>query len=188
LRLVVRAAVLSAVARAALPEITVTANTADTIHIMMVGVEDQYMGCAFGADQMMADSYAIIVKRDGSVIEQKLADHDPGETLSESIDVVSNTVDGGMRTVMLTRPMTGTTSDHFTFQAGEINMLRATGEDNWPSYHAERQPSVFTLAPYSGVSTGPGGDNSATSNDARPARVGGGVAALLAAVVVFAAS
>ena len=64
----------------------------------------------------MADlPYAIIVSGE-SVMEVNLANHAGGSNLTQTVKVVSNTVDkDGKRTVVMTRAMTGASAQYYSF-------------------------------------------------------------------------
>jgi hypothetical protein len=97
---------------------------ADLATITIVGPNHKWFGVAFGTStmciHMQADEcpdggpYAIVVS-DNEVTERRLDFHGPGRILSSSVTVVSNSVAGENRTVVLTRPMEGATSNHYTF-------------------------------------------------------------------------
>ena len=54
----------------------------------------------------MADRpYAIVVDGSGKVTEHMLGDHVAGTVLQASVKIVSNTVESGIRTVVLTREL-----------------------------------------------------------------------------------
>ena len=89
-------------------------NTA-TIVLTLTGPSKVWYGVAFNAAAMKDQPYAIIVDGDGKVTERKLADHGPGTELSSSLKVVSSSVEDGVRTVIVSRPVTGASKDHFTF-------------------------------------------------------------------------
>ena len=61
--------------------------------------------------------YTIVVEggATSTVSERKLAKHAPGTLINTSVIVVSNTVVGGTRTVVMTRALKGLTPDHYTF-------------------------------------------------------------------------
>lgn len=93
--------------------------------------------------------YALIVDGKGAVTERKLANHGPGTVLTPSVTVVSSTAAGGRRTVVLTRNVTGATSDHYSIPktAGEINLITAIGNSVEIAYHASRTGAKFVLLP-----------------------------------------
>jgi hypothetical protein len=66
--------------------------------------------------------YAVVVDGAGKVSEHKLADHSGGTVLSASVKVVSSTVVNGKRTVVLTHPLHGATTQHYTFDPSQTQM------------------------------------------------------------------
>jgi hypothetical protein len=103
--------------------VTVDLDT-DLATITIVGPNDRWFGVAFGTStmciHMQSDEcpaggpYAIVVSED-IVTERKLDFHGPGRIIPKSVSVISNSVARGNRTVVLTRPLKGATSNHYTF-------------------------------------------------------------------------
>ena len=117
-----------------------------------------WFGTAFGARAMADQPWTIVVDGHGSVTERKLGNHEPGSQLEASITVVSNEVAGATRTVVLSRPLQGTTADYFTFSLAEedatVPILVAYGSSPSFSYHKDKTPAKLTLAPVSGTGAG----------------------------------
>ncbi|CAB9523806.1 Stress up-regulated Nod 19 [Seminavis robusta] len=102
--------------------------------LTLVGPADAWFGMALGTDTMCneawegdecpetgAGPYAIIVSGD-SVQERNLAFHGKGVILPPSIKVISNTVEGGNRTVVITRSLQGADDRYFSFDSrGALN-------------------------------------------------------------------
>ena len=64
----------------------------------------------------MADKpYTIVVDGAGAVTERTLGDHVAGAVLQPTVRVVSNTVSGGRRTVVMQRPLAGASAAHHSF-------------------------------------------------------------------------
>lgn len=116
-----------------------TANTKDgQATITMVGPADRWFGMGFGAltmcRHMEADEcqgggpYAIIVY-DDHIEERHLALHGPGIVLPSTLTVVSNTVAGGNRTVVVKRALTMDDEEYYSFDAGEptLDVILARG-------------------------------------------------------------
>lgn len=92
--------------------------------ITLSGPASAWFGVGFGADSMClhmdgdecpeGGPYAVIVSGD-VVVERKLELHGPGSKLEPSIAVASNTAEGGVRTVVLTRALKGKSARHFSF-------------------------------------------------------------------------
>jgi hypothetical protein len=88
--------------------------------------------------KVMADTpYTIVVLGNGSVQERRLADHLEGTLLPPSVTVVSNSVTGGLRTVVLTRKLAGASPLHYTFDPSAllISFINAIGSTPSLSYH-----------------------------------------------------
>ena len=87
---------------------------------------------------MSDNPYAIIIDGSGTVTEMKLGNHDGGQALSKSVQVVSNQVENGVRSVVLTRSFKGQTADHYTFDPSStstIPILTASGKASNYAYH-----------------------------------------------------
>jgi len=98
----------------------------------------------------MADMpYAVVVDGTGDVSERRLKNHDPGTLLKSSITVRSNKVVGGVRTVVMTRPITGISSQHYSFPTtpGTINFINAIGSKPTISYHKQRTAAKIAVVP-----------------------------------------
>mmetsp|Transcript_93093 Transcript_93093/g.300923 ORF Transcript_93093/g.300923 Transcript_93093/m.300923 type:complete len:668 (+) Transcript_93093:475-2478(+) len=106
--------------------------------ITITGPAEVWFGVGLGASSMclhpQADEcpsggpYAIIVSG-SSVTEHKLDQHAPGVQLARSVHVKSIAVQGGERTVVVTRPLKGLTQRHFTFnpKADKLDFISAHG-------------------------------------------------------------
>ena len=71
--------------------------------LTLTGPPDKWFALALGSPHFdMADKpYTIVVDGKGNVQERKLGDHDPGQVLTASIRVLSNSVVDGHRQVLL---------------------------------------------------------------------------------------
>eukprot|EP00462_Mataza_sp_D1_P015332 CAMPEP_0175150732 /NCGR_PEP_ID=MMETSP0087-20121206/18060_1 /TAXON_ID=136419 /ORGANISM="Unknown Unknown, Strain D1" /LENGTH=727 /DNA_ID=CAMNT_0016436763 /DNA_START=67 /DNA_END=2250 /DNA_ORIENTATION=+ len=109
----------------------------NTILLTLQGPADKWFGVGFDAKQMVSAPYAIIVNGTGAIWEQKLDDHAPGKTLANSLTVVSNSVSNSIRTVLVSRTLTGKTQDHYTFEntLGSLDLIAASGSTGSFSYH-----------------------------------------------------
>jgi hypothetical protein len=100
--------------------------------ITVSGKDGVWFGVGFNATVMADQPYAIIVDGYGAVTERKLAEHDPGVQLENSLTVISNAVLAGIRTVVVERPLQGKDSDYYTFSMdvgsiNSINFINRTG-------------------------------------------------------------
>jgi len=111
--------------------------------ITISGPATKWFAVAFGTPNFaMADKpWTVVVDGKGNVEERKLGDHDPGQVLSSSVRVTSNTVVDGERTVVMSREFKGKTPDHFTFDASnsEISVITASGTGPSYAYHGPKQ-------------------------------------------------
>jgi hypothetical protein len=98
----------------------------------------------------MADlPYAIIVDGDGAISERKLANHGPGTELTATLQILSNNVVGGMRTVLLSRATVGLDENYFTIpsEPSALKLIVAIGDTTTISYHSKRDAAVIMLLP-----------------------------------------
>eukprot|EP00966_Prymnesium_polylepis_P308648 7132725-Prymnesium_polylepis.1 len=93
----------------------------------------------------MADAhYAIIVDGEGRVTERSLADHAPGAALPPSVTVVSSSVAGDRRTVVLTRAAQGKPYS-LPAAAGPLRLIAAVGSGAALAYHRARTGGALVL-------------------------------------------
>ena len=129
---------------------------ADLATITIVGPNDRWFGVAFGTStmciHMQSDEcpdggpYAIVVSED-SVTERKLDFHGPGQIIQNSVTVLSNSVSRGNRTVVLTRPLEGTTPNHYTFDLStrSLSIISARGCGLEFAQHCGHGPSELNF-------------------------------------------
>jgi len=113
----------------------------------MTGPADVWFGIGFNAQSMADLPYAIVVSGE-SVMEVDLANHAAGANLTQTIKVVSNTVTGTKRTVVMTRAMTGPSASYYSFdpvKQASINFIVAYGTSMTYGYHASKGASSMTL-------------------------------------------
>lgn len=127
--------------------------------ITLSGPSDAWFGVGFNAVVMSDQPYTIYANSSG-VFEQKLgtcgseAEHCPGDSLPGSIKVVSNTVNGDTRTVIVTRPLVGLSPKHYTFDPATkatINIITAAGMGQAFSYHKAHASAVISVTNPVGV-------------------------------------
>jgi len=122
--------------------------------IVLTGPSTVWFGVGFDATAMGDLPYAIIVDGKGNVTERKLGDHDPGTLLQPTqVRVVSNTVTGSLRTVVLSRAFKGATANHYTFNpsVGTLNLIHAVGQSVQLAFHKTRGASVLSMAAVDGA-------------------------------------
>eukprot|EP00755_Sulcionema_specki_P025739 Sspe_Gene.15803::Locus_5512_Transcript_1_1_Confidence_1.000_Length_6457::g.15803::m.15803 len=100
--------------------------------VTLSGPSDVWFGVGFGC-KVMLNCYAVIVDPPavgGVVRERFLGEHTWGTQLADSLTKVSSTVANGMHTVVLERPLSGTTASHYTFATSlsAINAIVAVGD------------------------------------------------------------
>ena len=124
------------------------------VTITLRGNASVWMGAAFGSTKM-ANAYAIVVEPTGATVkvtERKLGNHAPGNLLQTSLEVLSNSVTGDERTVVVRRPVKGLTRDHFDFEraasapSSGLQVLTARGAGPVLAQHVAKSGRVMTLA------------------------------------------
>ena len=122
---------------------------ASTATVTLTGPDQLWFGVGFFAQSMQDAPYSIIVDGHGAVTERRLVNHGPGSLLAASVNVTSNTVEGGKRTVVLTRPTVGPTKQHATFSMTqlEIPFITAIGSGAAFAYHQNKTAATLRLWP-----------------------------------------
>jgi|EP00945_MAST-04E_sp_MAST-4E-sp1_P004816 hypothetical protein len=114
--------------------------------IELSGPSTNWFAVAFNATIMADTPYAIVIDGHGAAEERRLGNHAPGNKLEEQmLTVVTNTVAGSTRTIVLTRATEGKDSDHYSFQnvAGrKLPVLLAHGASPTLSYHGPTRTSL----------------------------------------------
>jgi hypothetical protein len=123
-------------------------STADTATLTLTGPDSVWFGVGFGAQAMKDAPWAVIVDGTGKVTERKLSDQGQANILLKpSVTVVSTTVNAGLRTVVLTRPLKGATKDYYTFtlDAPKLPFINAVGSTPDFRYHKDKNLGDLTL-------------------------------------------
>jgi hypothetical protein len=121
-------------------------TAADLVTITLSGPPVVWFGTGFNATEMRG-TYVIIVDGEGNVMERVLGDHVPGVKVDDSVTLVSNTVVGRYRTVVLTRPLTGKTAAHYSFSATEttVPIIQAVGSTVGFRQHIRRAQHILLM-------------------------------------------
>lgn len=117
--------------------------------ISVTGPVGVWFGVGFNASAMKDAPWAVIVDGYGGVTERKLADQNPGVQLAPSVTVTANTTSGNTRTLVLSRPFKGKSSDYFSFSASltSLAFINAIGNGPTLAYHKIKTPSTIVLLP-----------------------------------------
>ena len=124
----------------------------DSAHISLSGPSAVWFSAGFGASDMDG-AYAIVVDGTGQVTERKLGNHLAGQQLKGSVTVVKSSVTDGVRSVTLSRPLQGATTDYFSFGLNDtsVKIISAVGSGPDLSYHKNKALSSLALLPASGT-------------------------------------
>lgn len=126
--------------------VTVTVRvTGINATITLSGNGSNWFGVGFNAKDMQDEPYAIIVEGGGEVSERKLANHAAGSLLPSSVTVLSNKLENGWRTVVISRAAKG--SPYFFSLATEtLLLISAVGSTPKFGMHKARTTGTLSLA------------------------------------------
>ncbi len=129
-------------------QVTITLdNSTNKATIVMEGPETKWYAIGFGNNQMNG-TYSIVI--DGGVpTERKLGNHSSGFVLTSSLTVNSNTINAGVRTVSVTRDLTGSSSDYYTFDynaLGDIDVIYGVGSSSSLKNHGSSNRTTTNLS------------------------------------------
>jgi len=106
--------------------------------ITITGPSNVWFGVGFNAKQMVDRPYTVVIDGNGLVTERRIDDHAPGTLLTPTqVRVLSNNVENGFRTVVLSREFKGVTSNHYTFDPKKLVLpfINAVGRTINFSHH-----------------------------------------------------
>mmetsp|Transcript_75614 Transcript_75614/g.105008 ORF Transcript_75614/g.105008 Transcript_75614/m.105008 type:complete len:440 (-) Transcript_75614:72-1391(-) len=142
-----------------LVNITVDIDPAkDLVTLTLQGPSDVWYGAGFGyhhvstggADpsvgvSMIGTNWTVVVLGDGTVMERKLGNHEAGTELPLTVNVTSNTVIDGTRTVVMTRTIAGASTDDFFFDpnANQLTFINAVGSGPYLMEHKMKSSGVL---------------------------------------------
>ena len=126
----------------------------DQATITLSGPDGVWFGVGLDASAMEDLPYAIIVNGSGEVMERKLANHNGGNQIQTSIAIASNTVNNGVRTLVLKRAMKGASKDHYSFNPAvqsSLPFISAIGSGPAFAYHKFKGASTLSYAALDGA-------------------------------------
>lgn len=128
--------------------LSIEGHTSNAIEITLTGPSNLWFGVGFNAAKMADSPYAIIVSGE-TITERKLVDHGPGTVLTQSVKIVSNTVVNNMRTVILSRDLTNSDDQYFSFPSNpsSIPFITAVGNSLTFGYHKNKASGTLFLLP-----------------------------------------
>ena len=137
-----------------------TKTSTGKVTITMSGPADAWFAVGFNAVVMSDSPWTLVVNATG-VTERKLgtcgseAEHCPGDALSPSVTVTSNSVENNVRTVVMTRAFAGASSKHYTFSMadGTINYIAAVGNNEVFAYHKVHTFGAVSVTSPAGTAT-----------------------------------
>ena len=113
--------------------------------IKLEGNASVWFAVGLDAKTMADQPYALVVDGTGKVTERRLGNRQPGTLLPPAVQIVSNRVSNGRRTVVLTRPLKGATAEHYSFSAtaDSIDFISAEGSGPVFACKCSRSLCVF---------------------------------------------
>lgn len=132
--------------------LSVTLDAANsTATITLTGPAGVWFGAGFGAHAMEDAPWTIIVDGQGAVSERKLGNHEAGQLLAPSVTVVRSSVTGGLRTVVVSRPLKGAGPAYYTFAVtatdASLPYIAAVGSTPDLQYHKAKVLGTLALVP-----------------------------------------
>lgn len=120
----------------------------DSVNIIITGPATVWHSVGFGASSMNG-TYCIVIDGNGNVTERRLGNHNGGSQLMSSISMSNTSVTSGVRTTLIKRLLTGTTTNHFTFPGNgdPVSVIWAYGGGPNFGSHAGRGGSLVTFNP-----------------------------------------
>lgn len=121
------------------------------VTITAEGPSAKYFSFGFNATFMSGGTYAIVYEGDGDILEKSLGTSSAGSTLASSLTLVSNSVTGSIRTVVVTRAIVGASGSYYTFptSAATVPFIYANGSGADYAYHGSTKgaSSLMTVLP-----------------------------------------
>jgi hypothetical protein len=126
--------------------------------ITLSGPADAWFAVGLDA-KVMSDAPYTLVANSSGVTERKIgtcgteAEHCPGDLLAPSVTVLSNSVQAGVRTLVLSRAFAGATKEHYTFDPAAVatlSFISAVGSSQALAYHAKHDSATLSFAPPDG--------------------------------------
>jgi hypothetical protein len=134
-------------AQKSLVDLGLTVSSKDGVTITMAGPSDgNWFGVGFNTHQMAGSPYTILVDGNGNVTEHMLANHAAGVVLSTSIKVISHSVLGDKRTLVMTRPLKGLSPRHHDFDAHQLSVDFISAVGSTPTFGYHKAKTVGTVA------------------------------------------
>lgn len=132
-----------------------------TVTITLVGPSSVWFGVGFGASSMPEQPWTVIVDGRGAITERKLGNHNAGTILSPSVKLISSTVSGDRRKVIMSRPLTGRTKDYYSFEVNDsadatVKIIAAVGLGPSFAYHKSKDIGSLVFLPSSNHTDYPG--------------------------------
>lgn len=127
--------------------ILINSSSAGKVILNMSGPSNVWFGIGFNASSMSDLPYTIISDGLGHVYEVKLGNHDPGFRLNNSLNILSNSVDGLIRTVSIERNIKGLNNNYYSFykNLSTLNLINSIGSQVNFSYHLLKSANTLSF-------------------------------------------
>jgi len=121
--------------------------------ITMTGPVGVWYGVGFNASVMADTPYVVVIDGNGNPAEHRVGNHEPGKLLEQQVQLVSKSINGNIRTVILTRSFKGLTPDHYSFSPAvtSIPFINAIGSTPDFSYHKIKKSANLELTAEDGI-------------------------------------
>ena len=127
--------------------IMTTVEVTTEVKITMTGPNVGWYSIGFGGSTMTAAASAIVVDNANAPVEKVLGSQSGGTDPPAVLTVVSNTVNGANRVVVVTRPIAGASGTYsFPTSAGDIAVIWAHGTAAYAYHATTRGSATMTLA------------------------------------------
>lgn len=116
------------------------------VNFEITGRSDGWFAVGFG-NSVMANTYGILALQDGSV-EERTLNYSGGSVLTPEVTVLSNTVDGDLRTLLLERDLSVVDTNYYSFPTSEttIALISASAAGGYGYHGADnRSPGSIDL-------------------------------------------
>ena len=123
----------------------VSAN-ASHLEITATGPAGVWYGVGLNATTMSALPWTLVVDGTGKVSAHRLADHAAGTRLPAKLNLISNLVSDGRRTVVVTAPLPTSFDLEALHERAELAVITAVGSGPKFAYHKKKAVATVTMA------------------------------------------
>eukprot|EP01060_Flectonema_neradi_P039324 TRINITY_DN860_c0_g1_i1.p1 TRINITY_DN860_c0_g1~~TRINITY_DN860_c0_g1_i1.p1 ORF type:complete len:1306 (+),score=223.47 TRINITY_DN860_c0_g1_i1:58-3975(+) len=127
--------------------ITISVEVDTDVRITLTGPNTGWYAVGFGGTQMVTTASAVLIESGKSAVEKVLGTQGAGTDPPAALTVVSDTVKGVNREVIVTRPIAGSSGTYsFPTAAGDVSIIWAYGAGGYAYHTTTRGDSVISFA------------------------------------------